>query len=61
MVKGRVGTATTIVYIKDKRKKFKKKSGTYYCYGCKRLIARGEWVSPVGRNIYKHTYKKECV
>lgn len=60
MAKGSIGTPMRMVYIKDKRKKFKKKSGTYFCYGCKRLIAKGEWVSPFANRLYKHTYKSEC-
>lgn len=53
-MKGSVGTPTTMVYIKDKRKKIKKKGKRLlFCYRCRSYIREGEWMKPL-RDGYSH-------
>ena len=57
-MKGSVGTSTTIVRLKFKKKnKRKAKSNSYYCYNCKSYIKKGQWMTYTSNGTYRHTYK----
>lgn len=56
MPKGSVGTPTVLVYIKDKRKKFKHGKGYKFCVRCRKAVKKCEWISLTGNLLYRHTY-----
>jgi hypothetical protein len=52
-MKGSIGTPTTLVYIKDKRKVFKSKH-YLVCQKCKQSIKKGSWIKPSINRTYRH-------
>ena len=56
-MKGSVGTSTRLVYIKDKRKRFKHKKGYIVCNRCKQRVKKGEWITHTAFGAYRHSYR----